>query len=240
MNIHSARARVASAPALLYFKGDPRKAGLRGTVLFYHGLLVSKETNKGELEGLARAGLLAVGIDTIGHGERRYDDYDERFTSKKGAFEKNFLEAVALTVKEIPSLIDDLVQDGYSRPGGIGVCGISMGGYITYGAVVADRRIAAAVPILGNPRWRLPFPESPDHTPEKFFPTALLSQNAGDDEHVPPRFARELHEKLVPFYKEAPERLAHIEYPGERHMVSEETWKTLWSRTVEWFVRFLA
>lgn len=51
--------RLGTAPALIVRPdGTPR-----ATLLWYHGLGVSKETHLPELERFARAGILAVGID---------------------------------------------------------------------------------------------------------------------------------------------------------------------------------
>jgi hypothetical protein len=59
--------RLGPAPALIVRPDDTPRA----TLLWYHGLGVSKETHRPELERFARAGILAIGIDAAGHGERR-------------------------------------------------------------------------------------------------------------------------------------------------------------------------
>ena len=54
--------RLGTAPALIVRpEGEPR-----ATLLWYHGLGVSKETHLPELERFARAGILAVGVDAAG------------------------------------------------------------------------------------------------------------------------------------------------------------------------------
>ena len=56
-----------------------RRGGkFRGTVLLYHGLGASKDSNRAELASLADKGFLAVGIDAIAHGERRATDFDHQ------------------------------------------------------------------------------------------------------------------------------------------------------------------
>jgi uncharacterized protein len=70
---------LASAPALVLFRGPAEDRARQGTILFYHGFGGSKETYVMVLSRLAEAGFLAVGVDGIGHGERRYPDFDERF-----------------------------------------------------------------------------------------------------------------------------------------------------------------
>lgn len=232
---------LAGAPALLVYQDDPRSAGERGTVLFYHGLWANKETNLKELESLAGTGLLAVGIDNVNHGERPHPDPSFRENlSKSGEFEPVFMDMVRNTVEEIPGIIAHLANQGFSRPDKIGVSGISMGGYITYGAILNEPRIKAAAPILGSPRWRgLTGDGSPHHHPDKFFPTAILSQNAGNDQHVLPVHARKLHEALSDYYAEAPDRHLYLEYPHSGHFMREKDWNEVWRNVLEWFNRFL-
>ncbi|MBI2265239.1 MAG: hypothetical protein HYU64_08710 [Armatimonadetes bacterium] len=75
------KATLGLAPALLVYKENLEKAAIKGTILFYHGLSAAKETNLKELRSLADAGFLAVGLDNIGHGERRYSDFERRFST---------------------------------------------------------------------------------------------------------------------------------------------------------------
>ena len=79
---------------------------LRGTVLVYHGLTACKETQEKELAGLARRGFLAVGVDAVGHGERRYPDLERRMSEENSHV--HFLEMVRASVVEIPALVCEL------------------------------------------------------------------------------------------------------------------------------------
>jgi hypothetical protein len=114
-----------------------------------------------------------------------------------------------------------------------------MGGYITYAGVLRDKRIKVATPVLGSPKWKTVFEESPHHYPEKFFPVALLSQNAGKDSAVPATMSEEFHKKLKPYYKEEPEREKFIVYPESEHFMIESDWNCLWNNVVEWFRKYL-
>src|SRR5581483_11872458 len=74
------------------------------------------------------------------------------------------------TAAEVPSVLDDLAARGWARPDRTGICGRSLGGNISYAAVLADRRLRAAVSVVGSPEWTLPRAHSPHHHPDRFFP----------------------------------------------------------------------
>jgi len=82
-------------------------------------------------------------------------------------------------------------------------------------------------------------PESPHRRPERFFPTALLSQTAGGDRRVPPHAARHFHAVLAPYYAGAPERLCYSEYPDVGHDVPQTVADVMRRRMVDWFRRHL-
>jgi uncharacterized protein len=48
---------------------------------------------------------------------------------------------------------------------------------------------------------------------DSFYPTALLSQTAGQDTNMLPGRVCEFHRRLAPYYASAPERLRFLEYP---------------------------
>jgi hypothetical protein len=187
----------------------------RATLLWYHGLHATKETHRPELERFAAAGIRAIGVDAVGHGERALAGVEE--------FEPILDELVNQTVDEIPSLIDSLQL---SR---IAVAGVSFGGFITYRAMPRDRRITAAVALLGRPNTALT---------GAFYPTALLSITAENDVNVRPDIARAFHHQLEPLYRQAPERLAYRELPGAVHMLTGEEWDLSIDATIEWVLRF--
>lgn len=245
MSLQQRSLSLASAPALVMFQGVPQDSGRRGTILFYHGFGGSKDQVQAELATLAEAGFLAVGVDAIGHGMRRYPDFEDRFPPFEERFmgdmkaEANFLTVVRATAQELPLVIDTLLSLGWAQQGQIGVACISMGGFITYAAIVADKRIQAAAPVVGSPEWKLPWQESPHRHPTQFFPTALLSQTASEDAKVPSQTVRALHDQLTPFYASAPERLLLIEYPQVDHDLCEKDWVQVRQNLVAWFERFL-
>jgi pimeloyl-ACP methyl ester carboxylesterase len=98
-------------------------------LLFCHGFGGSKEGPVDRyLTALAEAGFLAVGLDAVGHGERRYPDFDvifsdERWDTKFEETESDFLRLIDDTAAEVPAVIDDLLRRGWARPGRIGIGG---------------------------------------------------------------------------------------------------------------------
>jgi alpha-beta hydrolase superfamily lysophospholipase len=221
---------ASQTPALILF---PDKTPSKGTILFYHGLKACKETGLKELTSLASRGFIAVGIDNVGHGERAYD---EDRIHPFDTYEEFFLDMVKKTALEIPEIVDDLVKRGWGE--NFGVSGISMGGYIAYSSVIQEPRIKAVAPILGSPCWKTE--DSPHNHPDRFYPVALLAQNAGKDEAVPARYSREFCEKLKHYYKNDKSRLCYTEFPDSGHFMQENEWNELWENTLLWFDKFLS
>lgn len=227
------------APTLWAYHDSLEAAARRGTVLFYHGLGSSKDGQNKDLFSLAERGFLAIGVDNVGHGERCYPDFERRFAADNPDWEQELLLAVSQTAQEVPALLDAFLERGLIDPEKLGLVGISMGGYIAYAALLQEPRLKAVSVVLGSPHWALSDFDSPDRHPEHFFPTALLSQNAGQDASVSPHEAREFHQHLTPFYAPAPERLAYFEYPDSGHFMREDDWMLCWERNLSWFERFL-
>jgi dienelactone hydrolase len=226
---------LAGAPALLAYASTAREAARRGTALVYHALGGDKSVHADDLAELARAGFLAVGVDAVGHGERPWPDAWERF---RAGWQQAFLEVVTETVAEVPSVVDALERRGLALPGALGVVGVSLGGFVAYGAVLADRRLAAAVCVNASPRWG-DHPRSPDRRRGDFFPTAVLSIVGGADPIVPAAHARVFHAALAPHYAGAPERQRLVELPGESHRPSEGAIARTRAEAVSWLSRFL-
>lgn len=227
------------APTLLTYTHNIHQASQKGSVFFFHGLTSSKDQQEKELSSLAERGFLVIGVDNVGHGDRRYHDFDWRFSNENPDSGKELIGAAAQTAREFPRLINAFVQQGIIREDKIGIIGVSMGGYIAYSAILQEPRIKAASVILGSPNWWEAESDSPHHYLERFYPTAILSQNAGKDTSVSPQFAREFHHKLEPHYAEAPERQHYIEYPNSGHFMLEEDWNECWEQALQWQEKFL-
>jgi uncharacterized protein len=237
MAFHTSRLSLAGVPALSVHAGPREEALHRGVVLFFHGLGGSKEVHERELQHFAGRGLFAVGLDAVGHGERRYPDFDERLDTRHPHFHAEFLKVVAGSAHEVPALLDALVSQHGANPARLSVGGVSLGGFITYGAVLAERRLHAAVPLLGSPVWDDARAHSPYHHPERLFPVALFSQTAGLDEVVSPQGARAFHARLEPLYASAPGRLRYREFPLSAHMMRPEDWDEAIHGAADWLVQ---
>jgi len=233
MNLIERYGKIGDIPVVLLYDEDIYRAGERGTILFYHGLYSDKEKHIKELKSLAKEGFLAVGIDAIEHGKRGEEDLREKLGGDN--FNELFINIVQETSLEVSEIIDDLIKEGFSKEDKIGICGISMGGYIAYAAAVIEPRLKVVVPILASPEWE-GVTESPNNFPERFYPKALLVQNGGIDVSVPPINSRQFVEKLKPYYKDNMDRLKYIEYEKSGHFMIEEDWYKLWSTVLKWFI----
>jgi uncharacterized protein len=245
MTAGGATVRVAGAPALLRYLESPEAAAQHGTVLFYHGFGGTKERPGAYLTALAEAGFLAVSIDAVGHGERRFPDFevifdDRRWDERFDEVETRFLKLIDDTAAEVPAIIDNLIGRGWARADRVGVAGRSLGGNICYASVLADPRVRAVASVVGSPEWTLPRPHSPHHHPDRFFPAAVLSQAAEFDEHCPPGPIRAFHAALEPRYAAEPARIRYVEYPGVGHFLTPELDAESRQTMVAWFRRWLA
>ncbi|MFP4496787.1 MAG: alpha/beta hydrolase family protein [Vulcanimicrobiota bacterium] len=224
-------------PATLVFKDSPKQAAKRGTIIFYHGLFSDKSRNLKEYYSLADRGFLVIGVDNAGHGERKYPDLEKRAETYE--FEPFYYSMLKDTVEEIPGFIDELSAQNLIVDEKIGVCGISMGGYIAFASVLQDSRIKAIAPILGNPVWAHFQEMSPHNHPHKFYPVAVLAQNAGKDRSVSPHHAKTFCDQLAPHYKKTPHKLCYYQFPNSGHFMEENEWYELWENTLNWFEKYI-
>lgn len=230
------RLQLAEVPLIAVSGGEPHLAALRGTVLFIHGFGASKDANVAELERFARAGFLAIGLDAVGHGERRFPDFDARFGGPDR--EARMFDVVRDTTRELPELVGLLRSAGWAHEGRVGLVGVSMGGFVAYGAI-PSRDFAAVVTLISSPEWRSDAPEHPRRHLDAFFPCALLSQFALRDALIRADEVRAFHRELQPRYQAAPDRLATYEFPHSEHFMREEDWHLAIDNATRWFSRHL-
>jgi hypothetical protein len=227
------RYELKNIPLLIYYDDGIPSTAIKTCILFYHGFKGSKESNQRELESLASHGYLAVGVDALGHGARRYADFEQRFSADSPSTDREFIHVVNRTATEVPFIVDHLTRE-YSI-GRLGVAGISMGGFITYAAILHEPRIKTAVSILGSPHWVADPMHSPDHFIEKFSSVHLLSMNAGKDAWVPSHYARDFHIVLGEHFADYAKRFNFVEYPNSGHFMDDADWKLCWARALNWF-----
>ncbi len=233
------RTQIGDIPLRMVHDGSARVGAKRGTILVFHGFGAEIAAQTKELLSLAEAGFLAVGVDAVGHGARRFPDFEARFGGGGRRCEGPFLEVVTRSAAEVPSLIDALIETEGARLDRIGIAGISMGGYIAYAAALSETRISAMTPVLASPEWPGSPAESPHRHLDRFPPIALLSQTAALDENVPPEGARRFHERLGRLYASHPERLRYVEFPNCQHFMPDAEWTELWTNVICWHQRFL-
>ena len=223
------RRMVGAAPLLLARRDD--RGGPLPLVLWFHGFGVDKEVHRKELERFAAAGLLAVGVDAAGHGERRLPDLEARMDAPRDEVLRTAVELASRTADDVPAILRRLVGDGLADPERIAVAGISMGGYTVYRAVVVEPAIRRAVALLGSPEW--PHPESPHARLDAFGRVALLSITAERDVNVPPAAARELHRRLSGHFPGS-RRHRYVELPGAEHLMDAHSWEAAMDETLRW------
>ena len=200
-------------------------AGPRAAVLFYHGLHSEKATHRKELDSLAARGFLAVGVDAVGHGERRIVDLSAFLN--RDELMTQFTKLLRPSVEEVPLLVDYLISEGH---GPIGLAGISFGGMLAFGAAAREPRLAAAVAILGDPSWCRP-------DPAQYVGAPLFAWNGGRDQHVAPAGAREFVRELQQLHPSG--RFEYREYPNSDHFMEPNDWDDGWARTLSWFEEHL-
>ena len=213
-------------------------------VFILHGLGSRKEKMLTGLYELASAGFRAVALDARFHGER--SDAGERDTRLNQDYFGTTSEMIEGTAHDISRLLD------HFAPPTAGIHGISLGGYISFAALVAETRLSAASVALGSPVWLGPlrrFGLGPGHPawdraaalnpldllPNVLPPRPLLMLHGSADTMVPPDGVIALEEKLRPLYALNPERLKLQLYPGLGHDYPDE----MLTSTCAWFERFL-
>jgi hypothetical protein len=243
----ASRETVAGVPVLVA-RPDADADRLRGApvVLWFPGFRADAAANAAELTQLAAAGLVAVGVDAVGHGARRAPDLDARVAGAEGGARAVMLSLAAATADELPALCAGLAARGLGDQARLGVVGVSMGGYLAYRAVqrlgsAGAPGVRAAVALLGSPEWDVPgWPDagSPHLHPAAFHDVALLSITAERDASVPPDQARRFHAALAAAHP-APDRARYLELSGAEHLLDGAAWALAMDATRRWLLAHL-
>ena len=249
-DIQIIKENVAGIPCLTCRAGGEQ---LRPLVVFCHGFTQRKEDASAQLRQLSACGYLAVALDNRLHGERPGPKFAD-IAIRDGKLDiYQIRKAIKETADDIVVIIDRLLNDGRADLQRIAVTGVSMGGFITFRALVIDSRIKVAAPMVGSPYWEdIPgdgpvmtgeedlarlkeFGEefNPARYPQRFFPRALLIQIAENDRHVNGDNVKEFHSVLKHFYAPAPDLLKLIVHPQVGHEGAPEMWENAirWMRT---------
>ena len=221
--------------------GLPKDAPL---VVTLHGLGSAKEKMLGGLYEFARLGCRAVALDIRLHGER--PDAGTRDQRLQMDYFTTTAEIIEGTTRDVSRLLDHF--------GGApaAIHGISLGGFISFAALLAEPRLKVASVALGSPDWVGPLRRfglgtghpafdravilNPlDLLPAVLPPRPLLMLHGTQDEMVSSDGVIALEERLRPLYAAYPERLKLELFPGLGHAYTDDMMRL----TVAWVKRFL-
>jgi pimeloyl-ACP methyl ester carboxylesterase len=109
-------------------------------VLLSHGFTRSKEDWPEQLEQLGDKGYVTVAMDNRLHGERTGAGFDSLLPEGKLDL-PNLRRVIQETAADISMLIDHFSRDEAVDAARIAVVGVSMGGFVSFAALVNDARI---------------------------------------------------------------------------------------------------
>jgi uncharacterized protein len=242
---------IGDIPTLSRMKNDGNKKPL---IILSHGFSGSKENfdQDGQLNELANNGYCAVAIDNKFHGDRHGPTFDTTILKPSGKIDLLILrKAIKETADDISILINELLKADYIDENRIAMIGVSMGGFITYRAMITDKRIKVGIPIISSPYWddipgEIPAVVNQEENLEKFisysaefqpaghvtefYPTAILMQIGENDPHYNVKKVKRFYESLRALYVNNPERLRLIVYENTKHEFN----KQMWEQTLNW------
>lgn len=243
---------ISEIPVLTCFRQDGTPKPL---MILSHGFGGSKEDLKDEMEMLASLGYYAVVMDNRGHGNRLGPDFASQ------VFQQDLLDVYQVrrlikeTADDIPFIVDHFTANKQVDAQRIGMLGVSMGGFVTFRALVIEERIGAATPIIASPYWDelpkdvpvLDTPEaeerlaayareySPARYPERFFPRPILTQIGGKDNHYDGERVEQFYRELEGYYHGSDKSAKLIVHKDEEHKFT----KSMWSNVVTWIQDYL-
>lgn len=112
------------------------------TVVVYHGFTRSKEHDSNLACMLAQAGFRVIMPEADGHGER--------FDGDAASRPLRFWDILRSCIDELAPIHQELLQRGWVLDGRIAVAGLSMGGFVTLGALVRYPWLQAGVSWMGS------------------------------------------------------------------------------------------
>ncbi len=213
-------------------------------VLVLHGLGSSKEKILPTLYAFAQRGFRVAAPDARQHGER--PDAAGREERMAASYVATMYEIFTGTARDVSALLDHL---GAAQAA---VHGISLGGYITFSALLTEPRLTVASVAMGSPDWLGPLralgvdlrqpafapllQQHPlDQAVTSYPARPLLMLHGTEDDVVPVDGVEALDVRLRPLYAETPERLKLVLYPGLGHVYTPD----MLERSIAWTEQFL-
>jgi dienelactone hydrolase len=244
---------IAETPVLACFN-QPENTS-KPLVILSHGFRGSKNDLKDKLEMLAGLGYYAITIDNRGHGDRLEHDFMSQAFQDGKLNVYQVRRLIKETADDIPAIIDHFIADSQIDEQRIGMLGVSMGGFVTFRALVIDERIKVAGSIIASPYWDevpedvplLTTPEveqkladyareySPAYFPERFSHRPILIQIGGKDNHYNGERVRQFYRELENNYQDNANRVKLVVHEEEGHEFTVPMWKNV----VKWFQEYL-
>ena len=236
---------------LLYTRptGDDRHR----LIIWLNGFSGDKTDAQPILEKFVTLGYTGIAFDPHQHGERMVADVDELHKRVRSNIRRYFWPIIAQTAREV-SLVIDWSLEKFDLENQVGIGGISMGGDISIIACGLDQRIGLAVPWIATPDWLRPGTcesvGAPDEKAQADYDELnplthldryahcprIIFQNGAADPQVPPDGSIQFRDALrQSHYKDCPERIEVILYPGIAH----QTCDAMLDSTVRLFKNYL-
>ena len=245
---------VKGIPALACYTTDSPNTP-KPLVILSHAFQSSKAFWQDKLSALAASGYFAVALDNKGHGERNGPDFKSIVFSEEGFNLYEVRRLIKETADDIPTLIDHFSTHPCVDASRIGMIGVSMGGFITFRALVIEKRIRVAAPVIASPYFNerprdVPLDTrpginraledyaqkfSPDGFAERFYPRAILIQVGGRDKHLDAGRVKQFYKSLQPHYAKMPHKLRFIEEKNVGHEFTDSMWQNI----LNWFEQYL-
>ena len=245
------KAVVGEVPILVTRPIDDAPAPL---VLLSHGFTGCKEHWLEQMDELAAKGFVAAAMDNRLHGERAGAGFDSLLLGGKLDL-PGLRRVMQATAADMSMLIDHFSRDEAVDAGRVAAVGVSMGGFVSFAALVNDARIKVAMPIIASPYWGdipgdsdvdldseaeadladFSTRNEPAGRKEAIPPRALLMQIGGEDSHYNGARVESFYEELRPLYGDESERLGLIVHPGVAHEFTAE----MWASSLAWLEKYL-
>lgn len=139
---------VDGIPVLKCFQKQVRRKPL---IILLHGFRENKQSWISHLQNLAEHSYNTVALDNKNHGERREPDFITQVYREGNLKAHEVRRSIKETAEDVSRLIDYSVAATTVDQNRIGMAGVSMGGFVTFRALVIEKRIKVAAPIISSP-----------------------------------------------------------------------------------------